>query len=355
MTVLVADDPGMNSYVTSLIEAYKDAGLNVICGWHNFFYSNIKPDILHIQWPEKIYNWYPFLTLSEKEKYNKIEERLKWYKENNVVILHTIHNIQPHIPEKLDFERSIFELIIKYSDILCHHCKKSIELLNQNYPGVLEKKNIITPIGDYSIDYKKLTKNEARQKLNIPENKFVILNFGSQAKYKNNNFLESIFKKLPIKEKYLLTAGNYGLGGYSKPAMIYHLIKKQVKMKLKYSNKKYFYKSVPPDDLPYYVNSADMFFLAHSKSLNSGVLPLAATFAKPVVFPDIGCFKEQMQDWIYESYEKDNLESAAVAINKMFSFIKNSAKSFDNSLWLEKNSWKKHVQIILNSIVNYAK
>ena len=69
MNILIADNPGLNSYVTSLIEAYKKADINVICGLHNFFYSNFIPDILHIQWPEKLYNWNPFSYLSNDKRY----------------------------------------------------------------------------------------------------------------------------------------------------------------------------------------------------------------------------------------------------------------------------------------------
>jgi hypothetical protein len=72
--IIGPDQPGTNSNVESLMEAYKKAGHNVICGERNFFYSNFIPDLLHIQWPEKLYTWYPFSALDEGEKINTIEE-----------------------------------------------------------------------------------------------------------------------------------------------------------------------------------------------------------------------------------------------------------------------------------------
>ncbi len=39
MNILIADNPGLNSYVTSLIEAYKKADRNVICGLHNLMFA----------------------------------------------------------------------------------------------------------------------------------------------------------------------------------------------------------------------------------------------------------------------------------------------------------------------------
>jgi len=263
MIILIADQPGTNSYLTSLIEAYKAAGLTVICGYHNFFYSNIKPDILHIQWPEKMYNWYPFSSLSEEEKFDKIENRLKWYKQNNVQIIHTIHNIKPHILEKFDFEEKTFKLIIYYSDILFHHCKRSIELLKENYPEAKNKKNIINPHGDYLIDYKEIPKNNARFKLGITPEKFVILNFGSQQNYKGEDFIDSVFNNLKIKDKFLLTAGNYVYESYSNTALL--KLRNTFRQKFKFKNKLYVYRRIPSNDLPFIVNSCDVFFLAHQK------------------------------------------------------------------------------------------
>lgn len=351
MTILIADNPGTNSYLTSLIDAYKKAGLEVICGLHNFFYSNLVPDVLHIQWPEKIYNWYPFNVLDDEEKYKEIEKRLNWYKEKKAFIVHTIHNIKPHIPEKLNFEEKIFSLIINYSDILSHHCKKSVELLSKNYPQAANRKNIINHHGDYLIEYKKVSKDDARAKLGIEKNKFVILNFGSQQKYKGEEFIESVFRKLPIKEKYLLTAGSYRYGGYSEIGIIIRKMKNKIRVKNNFNNKKYIYKTAAPSEISYFFSACDIVLTAHRGSLNSGVLPLAATYAKPVVFPDIGCFKEQMNNWAYECYEPENESRAAGAVMNLYHRVKDEGnETADNTLWLQENSWKKHVRLILDEV-----
>ena len=347
MTILVADNIETNSYVTSLVEAYKKTGHQVLCGLHNFFYSNFKPDMLHIQWPEKLYSWYPFSRLNEQEKYDKIEERLKWYRENKVFIVHTIHNIKPHIPAKLDFEEKIFKLVINYSDLLSHHCKRSIELLKEIYPAVINKKNIANHLGDYLIDFKNISKVEARKKLGISLDKYVILNFGSQQKYKGENFIESVFNKLQIKNKFLLTGGSYRYFGYGRMFTILKMIKNFEKVHLFHTNKKYYYRAIHPDEVSYFFSSSDLVFMAHTGSLNSGILSMAATYSKPVVFPNIGCFKEQMESWNYRCYDNYNIKDAIKGIENFY--YKNDL-ILDNSEWLSKNSWEKHVELICNSI-----
>jgi len=351
MTILIADEPVTNSYVTSLIEEYKKQGIKIICGSRNFFHTNFVPDVLHIQWPEKVYNTYPFSALPEKEKAERIEERLKWFKQNNAVIVHTIHNIKPHIPSQPDFEKEIFRMVISYSDLLVHHCSKSIEMLKKNYPEAESKINILNHHPDYLIDFREVKRTDARNKLKLDKKDFIILNFGNQKKYKNEDFIESVFKELPIKEKYLLTAGDFIYAGYKGFDSFKIKLRNKLREKINYRNRKYFYKKISPNDLPFFFSGADIIFLGHSKGLNSGILPLAATFAKPVVFPDVGCFKEQMAGWVFEAYASGDKKSAVQGILNIYNEIKtNKEKNFDNSMWLEKNSWKIHVKKVLDQV-----
>jgi hypothetical protein len=352
MIVLITDDPGLDSHVSSLITAYKKAGLTVLCGLRNFFYSNIKPDFVHILWPEKIYSWYPFEVLSEKEKLNIIESRLRWYKENHIQIVHTINNIKPHHPTNPDFEEKVFKLIIDNADIIVHLCEKSFELLFEIYPMAKVKENIINHLGDYTIDYKQVSKSDAKKHLNIPDDKFVILNFGSQQKYKSEDLIEKVFKQFPVKEKFLLTGGSFRYSQYSLLMMIQKKIRNWMRMRFYHNKRKYCYNRIPPNDLPFYFSSADVVFLAHQKSLNSGIIAIAATYAIPVVYPEIGCFHEQMRNWIGKCYPDSDIRLAVEALKELYLVIKNSDVNFDNTEWLRRNSWDLHVKSILESVTN---
>lgn len=356
MTILIADQPGTNSYLSSLINAYKNAGMTVICGVHNFFYSNFLPDVLHLQWPEKLYDWYPFSALNESEKEAQITERLRFYKSHNVKIVHTIHNLKPHQSNNPDFTEKIFRLVINYSDILVHHGNNSISLLENVYNTTKDKLSIVCSHGDYLMDFRSVSKKEARKKLGIPDDKFVILNFGNQTRYKNERFLESVFRKLKIRNKYLLTAGNFRNTGFTKSSQLFNFFKTRFRMFIKYPDRKYFYKVISPLELPFFINSADIFLLGHNgNNLNSGILPMAATYAKPVVFPNLGCFREQMDGWVYETYNPNNIGDAVKAVSKLYDRIKDQDKKFDNSDWLLNNSWDKHVNNILNTVKRYTK
>ncbi len=354
MIIFIADEPINNSYVASLIEAYKKQNNIVVCGVRNFYLTNLKPDILHIQWPEKILNVYPFSTYSETERFSIIEGRLRWFKENGATIVHTIHNIEPHREKKLEFVKKIFNLVISYSDILVHHCNKSVPILIDYYPEAKNKYNLVNHHPDYLIEYSYLSKNEAIKKIGLSSKDFIILNFGSQQKYKGEDFIEKVFKKLEIKNKYLLTAGIYVYDGFSGAAKLKLRIRNKIRQSINLKNRKYYYRTIKPSELSYFMNSADIILLGHMSGLNSGVLPMAATYSRPVVFPDIGCFREQMKNWISEAYEPGSQSSAVDAVTKIYRRIKNSGTDYlNNSQWLKENSWGKHVKKILEAVKNY--
>lgn len=345
MIISVTAVPGSNSYITSLVNAYQDLGHKVICGFHNFFYSNMVPDLLHIHWPELMVSWHPFCEKNNKEKLNEVEQRLSWFKENNVKIILTVHNIKPH--ENDEFLSNLYKLILGTVDVFVHHCKQSIDKFNLEYVGIKNSKHIIANHGDYLMDYKKVDKKLARKELNISPNKFVILNFGQQRAYKGPGFIEDVFKSLPIKSKFLLNAGIFSYAGMNSRQKYWCKLKNHFNESRKSDLKKNIFRPIKQSELALLFNSADVVFLGHDRGLNSGVLAMSATFSIPIIYPDIGCFKNQTEGWISLSYEVNNKRDAITKISEMHNKITLDKTSYSNENWLKFNSWEMHVNKIL--------
>lgn len=352
MIGLVLVSPGGNSYTISLLNAYKEAGVTIICEKHNFFVSNFIPDFVHIHWPELIIDWIPFVEKEENMKLEIIRDRLNWYKKNKTLIIFTVHNLEPHNDRYKEFYKNLYNLIFEYVDIYIHHCSNSICLFKKKYRNI-QKMHIIACHGDYLTDFNKIEKNEARKYLGINSDKFVILNFGQQRKYKGLEFLNKVFNNLLIKNKYLLNAGNFSYSNLSIFQKYFWKIINYYRTRIKFSSKKYLLRTIKQNEIAPIFSASDIIFLGHQSGLNSGVLAMAATFSVPVVFPDIGCFKEQMKYWLFETYEVGNINSAQNAINNIFKKIKNKQFRLDNSQWLKENSWKNHVDIIITSINSF--
>ena len=351
MLIYVAENPQNNSYTTSLINAYRESGNIVVCDPHNFFYSDLIPEVLHIHWPERLYQWYPLSEKTPTEKIEILKRKLEWYKSKGTVIVFTVHDLVLHFSKDRTLDEKMFKLIIAYSNVICHHCLGAIGIFTELYPEAANKHNIVNHHGDYLIDYQNISKQKARTILDIPEDKFVILNFGSQQAYKGREFIEKVFNSCNINNKYLLTAGNYYYRDLHFIKKIIMEIRNASKVKKNFIDKKFIYRIIPNEEIPIFFSASDLVFLGHKRGLVSGLIPLAATYSKPVVYPELGCFNEQMNDWFGASYETGNKAQALEAIKALH--YKLQKMSLDNTAWLEKNSWKNHIRLILKSVEDF--
>jgi len=345
MKILLTDKPTAdNDYIESLICAYSRAGHQVTAGAENFFFSDDLPDILHIQWPESLYQWNAPKGKTRDDVYRMIVERLDWYKSNGVTIINTIHNLAPHDSTQ-DSDREVYRQVLGHADILVHHCTDSIRLLAETYPAATGRANIVCSHGDYLIHHRSVDRNHARSHYGIPEDKLVILNFGRQRPYKNERFISTVFNQLAIKSKYLVIAGVFQYPGKGRWLRIRNYLRKRYP----YRNRKYIYRMFPVSELPDIISGADIIFLGQQNALNSGLLALAATYSKPVVCPDIGCFKQSMESWLCETFTAGDVDDAVRALQQMCNELPGPA-SLNNSDWLERNSWDSHVAGILKAL-----
>jgi hypothetical protein len=344
MKILLSDNPDNNSYIESLINAYSRAGYVVNTGANDFFFTESAPDILHIHWPESLQVWNAPKGMGREDVYQMMAERLAWYKNQGATIINTIHNLAPH--DTIDGEdRDAYKLVIEFADILVHHCSDSIKLLAERYPTARWKTNIVCPHGDYLIDFNFVARDEARRNYGIPKNRLVILNFGRQRPYKNEHFITTVFNRLALESKYLVIAGVFQY-----PANSYWLrIRNRLRKSYPYHNRKYIYRLFPRIEIPNIISAADIIFLGQMSALNSGLTALAATYSKPVVCPDIGCFKQSLDSWHHETYAAGNVEDAARALLRMCNRLPVIATK-DNSEWLRKHSWDNHVAGILKAL-----
>ena len=295
-----------------MINAYSRAGHSVIVGANDFFYTDSIPDILHIHWPESLYIWQAPKGVDRDDLFRMIAERLTWFNSHGVTIINTIHNLGPHDGTS-DRVSDVYRLVIEHADILVHHCTASIKLLADRYPAATGRVNIVCPHGDYLIHYKSVARYQARRHYGISGNRLVVLNFGRQRPYKNENFITTVFNRLPIKSKYLVIAGIFEYPGKG-----YWLrIRNRFRKFYPYRDRKYIYRLFPMSEIPIIISVADIIFLGQRNALNSGLIALAATYGKPVVCPDIGCFKQSLDSWYHETYAAGDVGDATRALQRM--------------------------------------
>ena len=208
---------------------------------------------------------------------------------------------------------------------------------------------VVAHHGDYLSVYEKRDKKLLREKYKIPGHAFVILNFGNQRPYKGEKFIDEIFKRINLNGKYLITAGNFYYDRRSHIKLLLSILEKRIRC-ITHKTIDRMYRRITEDEVKDLFNLADLLVLGHQKGLSTGLIPLAATFSLPVVFPQLGNFKEQAEDWSEYYYEPGNLQDAIATIERAYS-QRNCNKA--NKVWLKKKSWEIHVKNILDAVEKF--
>ena len=345
--VLIACDDVRNAYIPSLMYAYQVRGCEVVMGVANFFKSTYCPDIVHLQWPEGLCT--PGNSCILGDTLRAVRERLQHFKRHGAVVVWTVHNIKPHESNLQEVGRQVYGAVMDAADVIVHHGQASVDIMAAEYPVLTMKTNIICPHGDYLIQYRDIEQSDARKALNIPQDRTVLLHFGSIRAYKGLDLAEEVFARWRRPDKYLLVAGRLKT---TRAGVLERLMGRwNDQLRKRRGNCRYDLVMVPNDRVAHYFSAADIVMLSHRAGLTSGVLAMAATFGKPVVYPDIGNFCEQMEGWIGESYPVNDTVAAVEALDRLLGRLERGP-CLSNSTWLARNSWGEHVERILSAVKN---
>jgi len=280
-----------NPFVKTLKEGLNSLGCDVDWGLNEFWTNYMNYHIIHINWPNSLFeSWNP-----TNIEILHLEYVLDEIKKNNIKIVYTRHNDQPHYSSG-NYISECYELIEKNADAIIHLGHYGISQFEKK----LDCKQFIIPHHIYDSIYKnEYSKDKARKKLNIPTDKFVILTFGAYRDKEEVDLILDNYKNLPIKNKYLLAPrlGEWlGLESWHSKIGRLWFRSKVLNFKLKKQNIKTQTEFISDEELPYYFLSADIVLIQRKKILNSGNLPLAYYFNKVVVGPDSGNVGEILRE-----------------------------------------------------------
>jgi glycosyltransferase involved in cell wall biosynthesis len=296
----------------------------------------VKSKIVHIQ------HWVCYAHLA----YFIILPMLKIRKK---IIVITIHNITPHVPEKsiilIDWLMNKF--LFLFCDIFIVHNKRNKEKLLRLYNIDKNKIHIISMGVSLSEHKNLITKREARKKLSIRQNKKVLLFFGYIWRYKG---LETLLKALVLIKKkipeILLIIAGQPLKKQDNWDRYDILIKEYTLQDVIIKRLQY----IPKSEVPIYFSATDLVALSYKEPFDThgGVGSLALSFKKPLVVTDIGGLPEYVKDRNAIS-PPDNFQSLAKNIIRIFKddtlFKKLEADAKDRAKEL---SWDTIVQKNIN-------
>lgn len=273
-----------NPYVPTLADGLTAEGCNVTCSLMEFWNNATAYEIVHIQWPNLLV---PQMG-QNGEILNKV---LKQLKNKRIPIVVTLHNLSPHYTQKKDLILA-YEIVYNNADCFIHMGETSIDLLKEKWPNI-KAEHCVIPHHTYDTLYNfDGNKIESRKNLKIPKSKKCILCFGKFRNDEERNLIINLRKALDS-SYYFLVPGFY----YNDQRILQKNIIQGFKMllkTLKYSiiAKKYHlhitHKFISDDDLPDYMNAADVLIVQRVKILNSGNVTLAMCAGLPVIGPNVG-------------------------------------------------------------------
>lgn len=306
--LLIPHNLSANLYVRELGRAYQKLGMDVVYSADNLAENNLRPRVLHLQWPEEQYRWSGLGTPEARAK--SFQENLARLKAAGTRIVWTVHNITPHEFRDNPLDHQVYQTVIDLADLVVHHCEDSRQLLSSHYKVNPAQHQIVCPHGHFLAYPQGIAKQAARLKLGIPDDALVYLQFGQIRAYKGISTMLRSFSRLRLQNKYLLVAGRYSLpdGGAH-----FHERARIALVKRFGSRTLLRLEEIPHDEVQIYLNAADVLVLTHTAGLNSGVAVLGMSFGKPVIAPDVGCISSvlaQGSNFIYQPGNIDQLTNA---------------------------------------------
>lgn len=302
-----------NIYVRELGSAYRTTGCQVIYGADNLFEQTVQADILHLHWPEAFYRWSGHGPLDTRVA--RFIATLDGYKSRGAKVVWTIHNTVPHEHPDNPLDRDAYQQVLDRADLLVHHCPLSLAELANCYLIPNTVAQIAIPHGHYLGYPHGMSQDEARQRLGIPNDAYVFLQFGAVRGYKGLNTLIDAWRRVTNKNKWLLVAGRDQREGTRRPWRE----KLQMAWARRSARISLHLRNIASEDIQTFLEASDCMVLTHTRGLNSGVAVLGMTFGKLVIGPRMGCI-----EWVLEAGE--NLAYPAGDVNALVAAMDHATK-----------------------------
>jgi D-inositol-3-phosphate glycosyltransferase len=209
-------------------------------------------------------------------------------------IVLTVHNVNAARRDSRDSRLNRLTLRIQYrlaDHIFVHTQGMKLELIEEF--GVEEARVTVIPFGiNNAVPNTSLSRNEAKQRLGIQDDRKTILFFGRITRYKGLEYLVSAFQKILARRNdcRLIIAGRPENDSQS----YWNAIKESVREDERKGHVLLKADHIPDDETEFYFKAADVLVLPYKQIYQSGVLFLGFSFGLPVLAADVGALNDEI-------------------------------------------------------------
>lgn len=251
-----------------------------------------NPDLVIIQW------WHPYFAPCYRLLTNALGKKLPK--------MFICHNVFPH--ERFPLDKFLTKLVLKRGNYYIVHSQSDRDELLQVRPDAVYRTN---PLPIFNIfKTQNMSKEEARKELCQDVNSRQLLFFGFVREYKG---LKHLLKAMPEIKRELDNVNLMVVGSFADDKEEYlNLIRNlQIEDCVKIVDG-----YVPDSEIEKYFAACDLVALPYESATQSGIVPIAYGFEKPVVVTNVGGLPDVVSDqktgYVVESKRPDCLAEAVV-------------------------------------------
>jgi glycosyltransferase involved in cell wall biosynthesis len=197
-----------------------------------------------------------------------------------IKVIWEMHNILPH--GYADSDKKQCRWFYEKSDAIIFHSGHDIQRAKDLLGTNTDKIHTIIPHGNFNESYENtISKEKARNNLNIPDNSRALLCFGFIRKNRGYEYLLDAVKDM--ENTIVVIAGKLEDKDVYRNLLAYEKRLPQLRL---------FVKWIPDEEIQYYFNASDIVVLPYTDITTSGVIPLAYAFSRPVITTNIGGLRD---------------------------------------------------------------
>jgi len=229
--------------------------------------------------------------------------------------VYTAHNILPHENNRIDY--LLRNITFRSSSLIIVHSDYIKKRLVKRF-GVRKEKIWKIPHGDFDayLPETPISKEEARERLDLSQKDKVLLFFGFIREYKGLDLLLESFEIVSKRDQHLTLL----IAGKCQTNELLSRYRKRISQIPSRERIRFEPEYVPTKKVPWYFAASDLVALPYKAIDHSGIIHMAYSFGRPVIATDVGDFAETIeQGQTGYIVKKNNGTDFAVGISEAFS------------------------------------
>ncbi|MFO7626890.1 MAG: glycosyltransferase family 4 protein [Candidatus Fermentibacteraceae bacterium] len=243
------------------------------------------------------------------------------------------HNLHPH--EGFPFSEALGRHFLNRMDSIVVHGEADGERA-ASFRGRVVR--LFHPIYDQYLSGAP-SREEARSRLEIPDDSTALLFFGLVRRYKGLDIMVQAMKLLPEKHVLIAAGENYGSEG--------DLAVLAAPLGGRFLR---FNTFIPDVDVGLYFRAADIVVLPYRTATQSGVAQIGLAFRKPMVVTNVGSLGETVSPGVTGEIAEPDPKALAEAVTKCRHLLDDPELDARVGEWAERFSWKVYAEKLVRGL-----